>query len=120
MERPQLDDYRDAIASVHLDGVHVGHLATQVEPMRAGLLLRRQERVWLLLTRLDGVVDIQEDYAPWTYVSELRDGHINWSPLRGDDVDYKVRWLAGDERHRAWLRYGIVEDVGTYMVRARS
>lgn len=120
MRRPELDDYRDAIASVHLDGVHVGYLATQVEPIRAGFLLRRQERVWLLLTRLDGMQDIHEDYAPWGYVSDLRNGHINWSPREGGNVDYEVRWLAGDERHRAWLRYGIVEEVGTYMGRAHG
>ncbi len=118
MERPELDDYRDAIASVHLDGAHVGYLATKVESMRAGFLFRRQERAWLLLTRLDGTLDIQEDYPPWAYVLELRNGHINWSSRDGGDVDYEVRWLAGDEKRRAWLRYGIVEEVGTYMGKA--
>ena len=114
-----LDDFRDAIASLHVNGSHVGYLATTVEPMRAGLLLRRQERVWLLLTLLDDTVDMQEDYAPWAYVSEIRQGHIEWaSSNRADVVDYEVRWLSGDERERAWVRYGVVEDVGTYIGRA--
>jgi hypothetical protein len=117
VEQADLGAYRDAIASVHLRGSHVGYLATVVEPMRAGLRLRRQERVWLLLTLLDGTVDMQEDYAPWTYVRDLGDGHINWSSFEAD-VDYEVRWLAGDERSRAWLRYGILGDVGTYIGRA--
>ncbi len=72
----------------------------KVESMRAGLLARRRERVWLLLTKPDGTVDIQEDYAPWGYVLELRDGHI--TSRDGDDVDYEVRWLAGDEKRSAF------------------
>ena len=86
MDQADLDDLRDAVATVHLDGVHAGHLATQVEPMRAGFLLRRQEQVWLLLTRLDGTLDIQEDYAPWTYVTDLRNGHINWTTHDRDEL----------------------------------
>jgi hypothetical protein len=112
---PTLDAFRDAVASLHDDDVHVGYLATKVESMRGGLLLRRQERVWLLLTRLDGGHHpIQEDYAPWTYVSELREGRINWASTDGH-AEYKVRWLTGDQRLQAWGRYGIVEDVGAYM-----
>lgn len=118
MEQPALGEYRDAIASVHLDGVCVGYLATQVEAMRAGFLLRRMERVWLLLTLLDGTVEIEEDYPPrWWSVRELAEGHITWSSLNGRDVDYEVRWLTGDARERAWGRYGIVEEVGTYISR---
>lgn len=116
--QPDLDLFRDAVASVHLDGSHVGYLATKVEAMRSGLLLRRGERVWLLLTRLDGTLDIQEDYPPWTYVLELRDGHVNWSWTQGGpDADYEVRWLSGSEREEAWTQYGIVRDVGVYMRR---
>ena len=112
---PALDAYRDAVASLHLDGAHVGYLATTVEPMRAGLLLRRQERVWLLLTRLDGSRDpIQEDYAPWTSIAELREGHIHWVSPQGV-ADYEVRWLNGDERRQVWSRYGILDEVGAYM-----
>lgn len=116
-----LDQFREAVGSLYLGGSHVGYLATTVEQMRAGVLLRRQPRVWLLLTRLDGTLDIQEDYAPWVSVSELREGHINWSPnwsAHGDDVDYEVRWLTGEARHSAWLLYGLVEDVGKYIARA--
>lgn len=112
---PPLDKYRDAIASVHLNGTHVGYLATKVESMRVGLLLRREERVWLLLTRLDGRREpIQEDYAPWTYVTELEDDRITWGATDAD-VHYQVRWLEGDGRRDAWNRYGIVQDVGAYM-----
>ena len=110
-----LDEYRDAVASLHLDGAHVAYLATKVESMRAGLLLRRQARVWLLLTRLDGSREpIQEDYAPWAYMSELRSGRIYWASPHGN-ADYEVRWLKGAERRDAWARYGIVEDIGAYM-----
>lgn len=118
MEAADLDEYCDAVAALHRNGSHVGYLATKVEPMRSGFLLRRSHRVWLLLTRLDGTLDIREDYPPWTYISELRDDHIEWSWTQGgSDVDYEVRWLSGDERDRAWLRYGIVDEVGTYMSR---
>lgn len=112
---PWFDGYRDALALLHVDGVHVAYLAMKVELMRAGLLLRPAARVWFLLTRLDGSHDlIQEDYAPWTYVCELRQGGITWAS-RGGEVTYEVRWLQGDERRDAWGRYGILEDVGAYM-----
>lgn len=101
MEQVDLDDLRDAVASLHADGSHVGYLATSVEPMRAGFLLPRQVRVWLLLTRLDGTLDIHEDYAPWTYVTELRSGHISWSTHDRDETYYKVRWLSRDEKQDA-------------------
>jgi hypothetical protein len=115
--QPAFEKYRDAVALLHLNGAHVGYLATKVEGMRAGLLLRRGETIWLLLTRLDGSRArdaIQEDYAPWGYICELEDDHINWAGPDGD-VHYQVRWLEGDERRDAWGRYGIVEEVGAYM-----
>lgn len=118
---PALDEYRDAVASLHLNGTHVGYLATKVEGMRAGFLLRRQERVWFLLTRLDGSRDrdaIQEDHAPWTYVSQLEEDRINWASPDGD-VPYQVQWLTGDERRDAWDRWGVLEEVGAYMGRGR-
>lgn len=112
---PALDRYRDAVATLHLNGTHVGYLATKVECMRAGLLLRRENRVWLLLTRLDGSRDpIQEDYAPWTYLSELQEDRINWA-APGGETHYQVQWLEGGERRDAWGRYGIVDEVGAYM-----
>ena len=112
---PWLDEYRDALASLHIGGAHVAYLATKVEPMRAGLLLRPAARVWLLLTRLDGSRDpIQEDYEPWYYLSELAEGGINWASP-GGEVVYEVRWLEGEQRDEAWGRYGIIEAVGAYM-----
>ena len=102
-------------ASLDVDGAHVAYLATTVEPMRAGLLLRRQARVWLLLTRLDGSHEpIQEDYAPWHHVRELVEGGISWASP-GGEVGYEVKWLEGDQRREAWGRYGIIDDVGAYM-----
>ena len=112
---PSLKEFHDAVASLHIGGAHVAYLATKVESMRAGLLLRRQAWVWLLLTRLDGSHEpIQEDYAPWYYIRELMEGGINWAS-RGGYVEYEVRWLEGDERREAWGRYGIIEAVGAYM-----
>lgn len=114
---PALEKYRDAVASLHLNGTHAGYLATKVEGMRTGFLLRRQARVWFLLTHVDGSRDldaIQEDYSPWTYVSELQNDRITWASAEGD-VEYQVRWLTGAERRDAWDRYGIAEEVGAYM-----
>ncbi len=84
---------------------------------RASYTTSGDAALWLLLTRLNCTLDIQEDYAPWAYVSELREGHITWSSSDREDLDHEVRWLSGDERQSAWLRYGIVEDVGIYLGR---
>ena len=110
-----LDEYCEAVARLQLAGQHVAYLATQVEPMRAGWLFRRQERVWLLVTHLDGRRDpIQEDYAPWSYVGELQEGHLEWAGPHGG-ADYTVEWLSGEARQLAWAEYGIHEEPGAYM-----
>ena len=75
----------------------------------------RDERVWLLVTWVDGRRErIEEDYQPWISVAELREGHFVWqSP--GGEVDFEAEWLSGAERDRAWESYGIHDDVGAYM-----
>jgi hypothetical protein len=110
---PGLDEFREGVAVLRDGDAVVGYVASIVEPMWASF--RRQERVWLLVTWVDGRRErIQEDYEPWTSVSELRDGHFVWETATGE-IDFAATWLDGEERAHAWAAVGIHEDVGSYM-----
>ncbi len=108
---PALDVFRSGLAALSLEGRVVAYLATIVERV-----WWRQERVWLLVTHLDGTHErIMEDYEPWTSVAEVRAGHLVWD-LADGEVDYQVTWLDGGEREPLWGVYGIVNDaVGNYL-----
>ena len=111
---PALGAFREGIATLFLNGVLAGHVATVVEPMWAPF--RRQERVWLMVTWADGSRGgITEDYEEWTSVQELREGHLSWPCDEVGSVDYEARWLDGPERDAAWRRFGIIDDSGAYM-----
>lgn len=98
------------------DGEVVGHLASIVETFWGlGRPLGLQERVWILITWSDGRRErIEEDYPPWTSVTEIRDGWVSWK-TDGSEGHYEVIWLDEPERSRLWPEVGIVGDVGAYM-----
>jgi hypothetical protein len=112
---PALDDFRQGVAALFQGGVCVAHVATLVEAMRTPF--RRKERVWLLLTHLDGSRErIKEDYPPWTYVSELQQGRLVWEAGGPDGTTvYDASWLEGDAREPAWELWGIKSDVSSYL-----
>lgn len=113
---PALDQFRQGIAGLFDEDTLVGHVATVVEPFWGlGAPVRIQERVWLLVTWIDGRREqLLEDYPPWTSVTELREGHFVWPDPRGD-IDFTTRWLTGAEQQQAWQRWGITSDPSTYM-----
>ena len=108
-----LDRLRDGVAQLLKDGEVVGHLATRVEGFWG--LAGRQDRVWLLITWSDGRRErIEEDYAPWTLVDEVRDGVLRWTVDERESV-LEVRWLHGDDARAAWHLHGILRPVGDYL-----
>jgi hypothetical protein len=111
-----LDQFRGGLAVLRDRGEVVGYVATVVEPMWPPFRpLRRQERVWLLVSWTDGSRErIFEDYLPWTSVAELREGHLSWDSPDGE-VDLQASWLAGKDREQAWPRYGILDDISAYL-----
>jgi hypothetical protein len=59
-----LDPFREGVWALRRHEMVLGHVATVVEPV--WMPFRRTERVWLLVTWLDGVTErIEEDYEPW-------------------------------------------------------
>jgi hypothetical protein len=59
---------------------------------------------------VDGVKELSvEDYPPWTYVAEMREGYINWQDGERSDRfgRYEIEWVAPDEALRARDRIGI-------------
>jgi len=70
-----------------------------------------------LVTWSDGRRErIEEDYPPWTLVEEVRQGRVELETEPGTKpATFVVRWLSGDERSRAWARYGITDEVEAYM-----
>jgi hypothetical protein len=111
-----LDPFRHGIAVLRDRNEAVGYVAAVVEPMWSPFLpFRRQEQVWLLVSWNDGSRErIFEDYAPWTAVEELRHGHFLWESAQSE-IDLEATWLTGEDRERAWARYGILDDVGAYL-----
>lgn len=114
-----LNAFRNGIAALSDHGNLVGYVATVVEPMWSPFFpFRRQEQVWLLVSWIDGSRErIFEDYAPWTAVEELSQGHLLWESPHGES-DLEARWLSGEEREQAWRRFGIVDDVSAYLAPA--
>lgn len=93
---PSLDPFRDGVGELLREGQVVGHLASSVSEFRALFSPRQlQWWVWLVAVWPDGTRERSlQDYAPWTYVDELRHGFIDcdeWTPERGGR--YEFRWL---------------------------
>lgn len=108
-----LNEFRRGVAVLRADAEVVGHLATIVEPFRGPG--GRRERVWLLVTWVDGRRDrIEEDYPPWTSVAEICRGFLTWT-IDDRETKLEVAWLEGDSADEAWERYGIHDEVGHYL-----
>ena len=108
-----LNEFRRGVAVLRADAEVVGHLATIVEPFRGPG--GRRERVWLLVTWVDGRRDrIEEDYPAWTSVAEICRGFLTWT-IDDRDTKLEVAWLEGDSADEAWERYGIHDEVGHYL-----
>jgi len=87
-QEPDIERFRDGLVSLSRDGRHVGYVATHVSAFTT-LPFFRQEHwwVWLIVVFNDGYRHEKiEDYAPWTYVRELLDGHFDWALSSTDEA----------------------------------
>jgi hypothetical protein len=106
---PRLDPFRDGIAVLRRDGKVAGHVAATIMTFWApfSLSLRRKWWVWFIVVWANGDRERpEEDYPPWTVVTEILSGTFSWDL---DDVhrgQYEVEWLSEIEREavRADLR----------------
>lgn len=100
---PEFDLFRNGLAVLLRDGEPVGHVASSLGyfTTRGG----RQPWVWLVVVWSDGTKeDSVEDYAPWTYVAEMRAGYFEWTDGFGRVRDrkhsyvgrYEIEWLPRD------------------------
>ncbi|WP_269306447.1 hypothetical protein [Aeromicrobium sp. HA] len=100
---PRLHPFREAVWELSRDGVIVGHLISDIWPMRSlPLFWKRQEHMWFALVWADGKVDRpNEDYGPdWCTVSELEQGFLD----EGGDR-FEARPLEGQDRDALWDRH---------------
>lgn len=110
---PELDDFRDAVWELSLNGEPRGWLTTSISPMRAlPFFWDKEERMWSQVHRLDGShLPLEEDYGPqWHSVKELRAGYFDmYDPLSTDEVDFDAALVTGPERDRLWavLEHGV-------------
>lgn len=100
---PELERFHNGLAVLLRDGEPVGHVASSLGyfTTRGG----RQPWVWLVVVWSDGTKeDSVEDYAPWTYVAEMRAGYFEWTDgfgrVRGRKHRYvgryEIEWLPRD------------------------
>jgi hypothetical protein len=107
---PGIEPFRDGVGVLTRNGELAGHVATSVsEFWSPSRLRRRQWCVWLIVVWADGVRERStEDYPPWTYVAEMRNGYFAWEedgPREGRRYDFA--WLPATEAHEQRERLGI-------------
>jgi hypothetical protein len=100
---PDLDPLRGGVAELRRDGEVAGHVATQVGTFWSPLSFSRRRRwwVWYIVAWADGARErSEEDYPPWTVVSEIRAGTFTWDDGGDHDGTYTVHWLPEPDRQR--------------------
>lgn len=98
---PRLHPFDGGFAELRHNGEIRGHFRTRVSTFWSpGRPQSLQWWVWFDVVWSDGVRENPtEDYPPWTYVTEVLEGHFGWLGPRHPGT-YEVVWLEGDERKR--------------------
>ena len=96
---PSVESFRGGVGVLTRDGQVAGHVATTLgEFWSPGSPLRRQWWVWLIVDWVDGTRERPtEDYPPWTYVAEMKQGVFEWAGGGAYDGRYDFAWLSPDK-----------------------
>ncbi|MFE4541293.1 hypothetical protein [Arthrobacter sp. NPDC056727] len=105
---PRLDEFRDAVWQLSLNGEPMGWVTTGVAPMRSfPFLWLKEERMWTQVHWLSGEHDyLEEDYGPeWHVAEELRRGHfVTTDPSTGQEATFDAAAVTGPQRDRLWAQ----------------
>ncbi len=109
---PAIERFADGMGVLSVGGQPVGHVATHVSefwsPSRA---FRRQWWVWYIVVWSDGTRErSEEDYPPWTAVTEMRSGHLDIMSPNPRAGRYDFVWLEPEEAASERARLGITAD----------
>ncbi|MEE6296638.1 hypothetical protein [Georgenia wangjunii] len=66
--------------------------------------------MWIVVVWADGVKEPSvEDHPPWTYVSEMRDGYLDWQDgaNRERTGRYEIQWVPAELAQAERERLGI-------------
>ena len=115
---PGLDVFRNAVATLTLDGVVVGYVASRVSTFWGlGRPTGLQECLWLYFHHLDdpdGNAERrhlwEEDYPPWALRPELESGSFH---DHDRDATYAFSWLEGAVRREALDLIGLDDGVSS-------
>ena len=129
------DPFRTRLVELVLDGVVVGHLATQVNAASETVHGRLWWKKWeppfeyleICLTALAAESSLPEEDDPWWFVPKhaseldaLRSGRFIWPDQRNEvnSIEYQVRWLDESERQKRWTKFGPTDPpIGTLLHR---
>lgn len=106
---PSIEPFRGGVGVLTRDGEFAGHVATSVsEFWSPGRPRHRQWWVWLIVVWADRTRErSREDYPPWTYVAEMKDGYFAWEEGGARDGRYDFAWLPATEAQDQRERLGI-------------
>ena len=91
---PDLTPFFDGVAEIKLNGQVVGHIATSVSKFWSPFNpLSLNWWVWSAIVWADGKKEQGlEDYSPWSYVADMKNGKLNWQ-----DTTYDIQWLSSSQ-----------------------
>lgn len=95
--------FGNGIGQLTQDGQLCGHVTTSMGRYWSPFSpLRWQHCVWIQVIWADGSRERQiEEYEPWMYVAELRDGYIELNGRGERSGRYDFSWLFGDDARQA-------------------
>lgn len=102
-----LTPFYDGVAAIKQNGKVVGHIATSVSTFWSPFNpFSLNWWVWSVIVWADGTKETKlEDYAPWSYVEEMKHGRLEW-----DDIIYDIEWLAPDKAQSKYKELNIQPD----------
>lgn len=91
---PSLEPFNNGVAVIKQKGNTKGYIATSVSKFWSPFSpFSFQWWAWSVIVWNDGSREQRlEDYAPWSYVNDMREGKFKWN-----DETYSIEWLPKDE-----------------------